>query len=995
VLRRLPRVRSSHWGRHSPHEVPSSNTRPCLSWNGAHQFKKAVEQRRFIDSISTGGNEEPSRDGEEHTVLQEWMKNTILQEWLKNTDQILSIPLLSDTVVSDAVALVQNLIMYPHLARNEACIDQMFRVLDRFCVDSCRLRCPLQDDLLFGTMNAWSACIKSLNAPAPSDSSSTGNMDQNSSASSNIRTLPDHLIPAAIFRKLQDYFNAGLFRYNSQLDNIVLNATKDVHDPRTAAYEANSIYQYLVSRPNQYPEESTIYRIVNMWSNSGLPEAARVAEDHFQELKRQSAQSGLEVHEPSANLFCAVMEAYARSSKSSFAVNRMIDLFQEMKQANKGITKESFGRVCAAFATCRHPNSPDHARAVLVELCDAYFLGKIVSQKPTQHIFSAVIAAFGRAGRADEAAEIFHFMENISLEKSAPSFRPNGPCHNALIWAYAQAGRAEEAEALLPGVLSMLEEDELDRYEEDSLAGVLVAWARSGDSGAHQKLAQVIQRLRNYKRQRNLALTSYNAMLTCYARQENALLGARVAEDLVRWMNEQDDVSIKPNAQSYLNVVTAWKNAGFPERSENNLRRFLKMIEEEGKERKLIDIQLFNIAIAAWANSDRPKAVNRAHSIFRKMAKYELWPDTVSYNSLMLAYARSSNPNLDSISEVDNLLKEMVKRYSEGDLSARPDEYTYSTVLLNYSRSSDPRAMKLADEAVVEMEESGIRRNSAMYNTLMIGWSRQNNVNRAEALFQEMLNGFKAGDISLKPHYPAYITRLRAWVNAGNPEMAVRVLNEIIDCADSGLLDQFPATREINCLLEAWLRSNDKLAAEKADVVLHSVFRDILGDHELDRNLGDAGTRILEQDLNKARGLEAFPDVYSFTLVLSAYADSSSTMAGERAYFLFNKLKDLAAGGRESLKPSVVTYFEVIGALCSNLNVRTKALVLELIHELQLKDKSFWDDDGNGLLAREKAIFPRLRRKVGESDFPDRGEILTELEGFDFRKKYTNKKKKS
>jgi hypothetical protein len=111
--------------------------------------------------------------------------------------------------------------------------------------------------------------------------------------------------------------------------------------------------------------------------------------------------------------------------------------------------------------------------------------------------------------------------------------------------------------------------------------GVLASWAESGDPNAANHMRLVIEKLQKMIEQQQklpgsddntttLTAYTYNTLLSCYARQ-GTVEAAESVEQLFQWMEKQENQRLRPDRDSYLDLILAWCNAKKPERGELNL----------------------------------------------------------------------------------------------------------------------------------------------------------------------------------------------------------------------------------------------------------------------------------------------------------------------------------------------------------------------------------------------------------------------------------------
>jgi hypothetical protein len=221
-----------------------------------------------------------------------------------------------------------------------------------------------------------------------------------------------------------------------------------------------------------------------------------------------------------------------------------------------------------------------------------------------------------------------------------------------------------------------------------------------------------------------------------------------------------------------------------------------------------------------------------------------------------------------------------------------------------------------------------------------------------EELFQEMKTSYDAGNVALKPNFSVYVTRLQAWSKAGNPEMASKVLQEMVLGHKTGLLEKKPVTKEFTAVLQAWLRSNRSNAAEKSEAGLRQMI-----------------------DFADSKLFDSWPNLFSYTAVISAHAKSNAPDAGERAFSLLRELQ-------RKMAPNFLTYAEVICALSKSSNtnnnnhntlLRSQEALRQLLQELQSKSGVFWTE------TRSLQVLRKIQQAIQSSSFPLKQDLMVEF----------------
>jgi pentatricopeptide repeat protein len=130
----------------------------------------------------------------------------------------------------------------------------------------------------------------------------------------------------------------------------------------------------------------------------------------------------------------------------------------------------------------------------------------------------------------------------------------------------------------------------------------------------------------------------------------------------------------------------------------------------------------------------------------------------------------------------------------------------YGVLVDACAKSNHPQAAQRAEEMLAKMQQP----NRVAYNAAMSAWARQGNVREAERLFQKM------------PSHTTqdYNTLLAAHAKCGNARQAESLLRDMVTSSSEKVA---PDIVSYNCVLDAWAKSTDEGAAERAFAILQSL----------------------------------------------------------------------------------------------------------------------------------------------------------------------------
>lgn len=251
---------------------------------------------------------------------------------------------------------------------------------------------------------------------------------------------------------------------------------------------------------------------------------------------------------------------------------------------------------------------------------------------------------------------------------------------------------------------------------------------------------------------------------------------------------------------------------------------FLRSMKDDEKLRHLLNTVSFNIVINAWSKHDYSNSKVR----------------DVNYSAL----------------RAEGLLREMQREYTEGNSNVKPNLISFTSVMNAWSRISSKD---------IEAAE------------------------RAQGIFR-LLCDLGYGDESFKPNSFAYHTVMNAWANSSlpdSPEMASRLLNQMLDRYEAGDVDTKPSVISFSIAIKAWANSDKKKNSSRALQLLHqmngfdgvtadigvynSVLRAIANDVDMSDKLDCIGSLLM--DITSG-GLQ--PDLNTFNNILRCCATTRS-----------------------------------------------------------------------------------------------------------------------
>ena len=156
----------------------------------------------------------------------------------------------------------------------------------------------------------------------------------------------------------------------------------------------------------------------------------------------------------------------------------------------------------------------------------------------------------------------------------------------------------------------------------------------------------------------------------------------------------------------------------------------------------------------------------------------------------------------------------------------------------------------------------------------------------------EQLN--QQGRKDVCPDTICYGAVINAWAKSrekGAAQRAEEILNHMLKLHEGGRKDCCPSTQSFTTVIDAWARSRDKDAPKRAEALLEKM------------------EMLYGQGYKDVR-----PDVISYGAVMNAWAKSRENGAAQRAEAILNHMLKLHESGRAECRPNTIIYNAVIDA---------------------------------------------------------------------------------
>lgn len=423
---------------------------------------------------------------------------------------------------------------------------------------------------------------------------------------------------------------------------------------------------------------------------------------------------------------------------------------------------------------------------------------------------------------------------------------------------------------------------------------------------------------------------------------------ALVAEDILDHMIDRSikNYRLKPKISTFNACMNAWANVGdnaSASRAEAILEKLNTLQTSKGLLTDVIpDNVSYNTIIKANAkagNAAQAEAtLNTMERINQSTGDQHIKPDSVSYSSVLHAYAQASPKDSSACIKAENVLMNMLKEQKMivttihfntvlnahatlgsgkraamllklmEDMTAqnsriRPDLFTYNTVLKALAKSKEKGSIERAKEIIATMEKSDhIKPNTVSYNTLIlahVNHGAQGGVaNTVRGILNKMEMLYLKGVNSVMPTSTTYTSVIKG--EFGNIYIEDKLL--------------------VNLYIVLLILYNLKACAwEREDSVDHA-------------------ERVLESLTKKSKKDKRFisPDTPIYNALLDCWAKSGSKEASKRAEeILQTMLTRYQETGDLSVKPNVRTYTTIIDILAKGKTKGNTEKAMMILDEME------------------------------------------------------------
>lgn len=439
------------------------------------------------------------------------------------------------------------------------------------------------------------------------------------------------------------------------------------------------------------------------------------------------------------------------------------------------------------------------------------------------------------------------------------------------------------------------------------------------------------------------------------------------AESLLdRMIKESDEQPhVRPSLSTFHLVMDLWArdtSSRAPEVVENLFQRMCTLYEANWYHLAPVNHTYLLLIKSLSSSPERAEAILRA----MQNATYPgVCCTSDAYTAVIDVWSKSKDK--DAIVHAQNLLKEMHELHESGSGSIRPTAASYRSVISCCLRCDDlARALKLFGQMQTQYGDGNLdlRPTNDVYHAMIKylctgGFAalsrkeKRNRTEKAQIIFDSMLDQYAAGDSSVQPSTDIYNCLIEGWGACGDGESAEGVLHRMFCDFTDGNLKAAPDAVTLNSALTAWAKSKRPNASSRAESMLHlflelnqsghlgvkpdnNCFRSVLncvarsGSH-------DAAQRA-DKLLRKMNDASMQPASDHYNMVMAAWSRSQNKFATDRVGQLFQELEQkYEASGKSLLKPTVYSYTTMISALGKTRHQKSGRKAQSIFDDLMAK----------------------------------------------------------
>jgi hypothetical protein len=514
---------------------------------------------------------------------------------------------------------------------------------------------------------------------------------------------------------------------------------------------------------NYSPTASLYGELVEAWSKSYLPGASDRALELLEEMI-DLYEGGSERVKPSAIYFAPLITRYADQGDVNM-VEQLCDRLQVLRYNSLDdqdcVDFLPNGEILAALSTAGGDRAAREAAVLHLVLERARLTNGVgpSNELPSTAAFNSVLDSLSKSGlpSAGQLAETILLKLQELHDHGSRLDKPNFATFQKVIACWTESemeGASRRAEEILQLAEELYEAGDNNELKPtfEGYMSVIDAVSHSYDSDAPERILRHMRKMQQLSKadDTNVLLDGrpHAALARAYSlggRNDAALLAQKVVDETPEALRSTDlynsliraqggdsnraeaildemqkaflrgNELMKPNTESFNNVILAWSKSGSPMAAWRADGIFQRMAELSVGGH--LDVRpngtTFDLVIATLANdwgSDSAAKVDRYLELLKDLyesGETDCVPSVTSYTEAIRAWGdHTDDPR--AVLRAKALLDEMHELAKSGIDSAKPDRHTYAVFLKALALSSVSDKAKLAEDVVLSMKENNV-----------------------------------------------------------------------------------------------------------------------------------------------------------------------------------------------------------------------------------------------------------------------------------------------
>lgn len=212
------------------------------------------------------------------------------------------------------------------------------------------------------------------------------------------------------------------------------------------------------------------------------------------------------------------------------------------------------------------------------------------------------------------------------------------------------------------------------------------------------------------------------------------------------------------------------------------------------------------------------------------MDTFGVQPDKITYNSLMTGWIQTKAP--EAAEKVQSLLDDLNRKHEAGHKALNPDLQVFSTIITAWGRSltehgnraAPTKAQAVYDNMITRFKLYGakhLKPDLAILNAILFVWGQAGEPEMAKNIFSREMRLYR-----VTPNHFSYSSMITAWYRSGRADTAEHIqalYDDMMRKYMAGDANLKPDPRLCDVVIRSWCKSSIPDAKSKAKRFFHSI----------------------------------------------------------------------------------------------------------------------------------------------------------------------------